>query len=142
MDVLQKSHRWLRPGGLLLDVHPEPEKPTVASVRTNRVVSLGHIDTSSTIGNIHNARAALQSMVEQHLFENERSLVFDFVSHFASVDEWLRHREARRSTSIVDPALIDTAREVLRAEPGSELLVGERELATRFRRSDPVALHI
>jgi hypothetical protein len=120
-------------------VHPKPQKPTVRIASTTGSVHLGHVDTGGVIANIHKTRAALQSMVEQRWFEKESSLVFDFVSHFASVDDWLRHREARRSTSIVPPALIDQARKVLSEEPGGELLVSERELATRFRRRDPFA---
>lgn len=136
MDVLKRIHRWLRPDGLLLDVHPEPEQPRVEAVLVDRgSVHLGRIDTSALMGNIHAARAALALAVEQRWFERERSLVFDFVSHFQTVDEWLHHRQDRRATSIVDPAIIEQARELLSAHPRGELRVSEHVLATRFRRS-------
>ena len=137
MDVLKRIHRWLRPDGLLLDLHPEPEKPSVDIV--SAVLGkehLGTIDNSTLIGNIGSARTALAGMVEAHWFEYERTLVFDFNSHFASVDEWLRHREARRATSIVDPAMIDRARTLMSAQTESELLVSERVQVTLLRRGN------
>jgi transposase len=112
VDVLKRIYRWLRPSGLLLDLHPEPEQPSVDIVLgEGGKVHLGRIDNTALIANIRAARAALASAVEQNLFEQERSLVFDFISHFVSVDEWLRQRQERRATSVVDPAMIDRARE-------------------------------
>jgi hypothetical protein len=123
VDVLKGIHRWLRRDGLLLDVHPEPEPPLVAVTFSGpRDVDLGRIDTSGVIANIHRARAALKSLVEGGWFEEERSTTFDFVSHFASVDDWLRHRTERRSSSLVDPAIIDRARELFTAPTARELL--------------------
>ncbi|HYW86235.1 MAG TPA: hypothetical protein VFB50_00585 [Chloroflexota bacterium] len=135
MDVLQRIHRWLRRGGLLLDLHPEPEQPPVeVTLDGIRNVYLGLIDTTALIGNIHGARAALRSVVEAGWFERERAVVFDFVSHFPGVDEWLQHREKRRSSSVVDRAIIVSARSALSAVTSGDLQVSERVLATRFKR--------
>ena len=126
----------VRPDGLLLDLHPEPEKPSVDIVLAQRQQHLGWIDNSALIVNIHSARTALAGMLEAHLFAYEGALVFDVNSHFASVDEWLRHREARRATSIVEPAIIDRARALMSAQTESELLVSERVQATLLRRGN------
>jgi hypothetical protein len=135
VDVLKRIHRWLRRGGLLLDLHPEPEQPVVeVTLDGIRNVYLGRIDTTALIGNIHGARAALQSVVEAGWFERERSVVFDLVSHFPGVDEWLQHREKRRSSSVVDPAIIVSARSILSAVTSGDLQVSERVQATRFKR--------
>jgi hypothetical protein len=120
---------------VLLDLHPEPDKPRVEVVLPHRGnVQLGRIDNSALVGNIHAAREALALLIEQHWFAHERSLVFDFISHFQTVDDWLRHRQDRRSTSIVPPQIIERAGELLSAHPTGELRVSERVLATRFRR--------
>ena len=145
MDVLKRIHRWLRAGGLVLDLQPEPEPPTVEVVEVGRSrVLLGHIDTTATDGNIHRARAAVTSLVEAGYFERECSVVFDFVSHFRGVDEWLRHRQERRSTSVVDPAIVDRARDMLFASPSGQLDVSEHVLATRLKRRatvpEPIAI--
>lgn len=136
MHVLQHIHRWLRPDGVLLDLHPEPEQPVVEAIVGTDHSYLGRIDTTSLVGNIHRARETLRSIVREGWFAVERSAVFDFVSHFPSVDDWLRHREERRSTSIVDPAIVARARELLSESTSGELRVSERLLATRLRRVD------
>jgi hypothetical protein len=130
VHVLEQIHRWLRPGGVLLDIHPEPENPSVSIGRHE----IGWVDNTPRLGSIRSARAALSSVVEQGLFARERAIVFDYRSRFASVDDWLEYRQARRATSSVDPALIDRARQVMSAEPGATLVVSEHVLATRLAR--------
>ncbi len=143
MDALKGIHRWLRPGGVLLDLHPEAEDPRIDVVSGGTsTVQLGRMDSTTLIGNIRAARAALASLVDQRWFERERSVVFDFIFHFATVDEWFRHRQERRESRIVDPELIERAREVLASASQGELLVSEHVLATRLRRSTPRSARI
>ena len=134
MHVLKSIHQWLRPHGVTLDVHPQPEQPVVELMREDDAVYLGLIDNTSLIANIHRARATVESLVGEGWFSAWRSIVFDFRSHFPSVDDWLRYREERRSSSIVDPEIVARARELFSTCPGCELRVSERELATRLDR--------
>jgi hypothetical protein len=134
VHVLRKVHEWLRPDGLLLDLHPEPEFLNVDVVRPRLgSVRIGQIDTTSLISNIHAARATLASLVEAGWFEPQRAVLFDFILVFRSVDQWLRHREERRASSFLDPRIVDHARELLSAADG-EVRVTERVLATRLIR--------
>jgi hypothetical protein len=81
-------HQWLRPDGLVLDLHPQPELIDVEVVLTDgSAVGLGPIDTTSLIANMHTARAALASAEQAGWYQRERSVLFDFASHFATVDE-------------------------------------------------------
>jgi hypothetical protein len=66
-------------------------------------------------------------------FERQQAETFEFLQHFDTVDEWLRHRQARRSTSILAAQIVDRARKLLAASPG-EVRVYERVLATVLRR--------
>src|SRR5262249_19287317 len=66
-------------------------------------------------------------------FRSERSLLFDFSSCFSSVDQWLRHREDRRVTSVLAPDIVARARQFLAAS-GGEVCVTERIQATRLAR--------
>ncbi len=63
MDALRKVHRSLRPGGLLLDVHPQP-KPSPIEVRTYaRRTDLGQLEYSPDfIRTISSADEALASL--------------------------------------------------------------------------------
>jgi hypothetical protein len=135
VDVLHRAHQWLRPDGLVLDLHPEPEFIDVEVVLTHgSAVALGQIDTTSLIANIHTARAALVSAEQGGWYRRERSVLIDFASHFSTVDEWLQYRAERRSTSVLDPAIVARARELL-SGTGHEVRVTERILATRLRRT-------
>ena len=134
MHVLTKVNQWLRPDGVLLDLHPEPEHPTIDfHLPDSNIVPLGQLDMTSLISNIRAARAALGSLVEAGWFRSERSLVFDFSSCFSSVDQWLRHREDRRATSVLAPDIVARARQFLAAS-GGEVCVTERIQATRLAR--------
>jgi hypothetical protein len=122
---------------LLLDLHPEPEHFNVDVVPTGgTTVHVGQQDTTSLSTNIRAARAALTSLVDAGWFRPERSMLFDFVSRFSSVDQWLRHREEQRSTSVLAPEMVLHARELLAPGVG-ELCVRERILATRLIRGAP-----
>ena len=136
MDVLKNTHRWLRSGGVLFDLHAEPEQPVVEAITSGGPVYLGRIDNSRTVGNIHSARASLKSVVDDGWFTVERSVVFDFVQRFPDVDTWLRYREDRRATSIVTPEIVARARELFSSQAAFELRTGEHMQATRLRRLD------
>ncbi len=132
MHVLKKVHRWLRSDGLLLDLHPEPEHFKIdVHLADTSVFPLGQLDMTELISNIHAARAVLASLIDAGWFRPERSLLFDFASCFSSVDQWLRHREERRSTSVLAPEMVARARELLSAG-GGEVCVTERIQATRL----------
>jgi hypothetical protein len=85
------------------------------------------------ISSIHAARRARASLIDAGWFRTEWSLLFDFASCFSSVDQWLRHREERRATSVLAPESVARARELLSASLG-EVCVAERILAARFAR--------
>jgi hypothetical protein len=139
VDALQRIHIWLRPAGLLLDLHPEPDNPEVEVGLTGTgSTRLGGVDSTALIANIRAARAAVASAVERQWFAQEGTLTFDFISHFTNVDEWLAHREERRSTSQLKPAIVERARELLSLNRGAELLIRERVLATRLRQGLPL----
>ena len=135
MHVLKRIHHWLRPDGVLLDLHPEPEPPLVAVIVSGlQKQALGTIDNAAVIANIHCAREALKSVIDAGWFALDRTVVFDFLLHFPTVDDWLRHRQERRATSVVDQLIIERARELLSTSAGAELVVSERMRASRLVR--------
>jgi hypothetical protein len=137
VHALRKVHAWMRTDGLLLDLHPEPEHFNVDVVLPRAtLVHVGQLDTTALSANIRAARAALTALLAAGWFRPERSMLFDFVSRFSSVDQWLRHREEQRCTSVVAPEIVLRARDLLTAA-GGELRVAERVLATRLTRGVP-----
>jgi hypothetical protein len=79
-----------------------------------------------------NARAALSAAVADGLFRCERQTVFDFLYHFATVDEFLAYVGAHFTSLMLGEALIAQARAALGAA-GGELVIRERVSAARLR---------
>ena len=82
-------HRSLRPGGLLLDVHPQPQ-PSPIEIRTGAgTTDLGQLeDSPGLIGTMSNADEALASLDRDGTFRNEREEEFLLLHHFESLTEW------------------------------------------------------
>jgi hypothetical protein len=134
VHVLKRIHRWLRPRGRVLDIHPEPE-PASVDVRTPiGIENVGPFERPALDEKIRAARTALSRMVVAGHFVPQRSVIFEVVSYHANVDAWLEYRARRNSTSPVDPALLDRAREMMIRLGGEELRVHERIRASRYGR--------
>jgi hypothetical protein len=136
VNVLHRVHRWLRPGGRVLDIHPEPEDARVEVRNGKSLTFVGPYQRPAIYQNVHAARAALGGMVGEGLFARERSVRFEVLYHFGSLDEWLAYRVERGTATEVDPALVARGRDVLAEMPG-ELLIREQMRATRYRRRQP-----
>jgi hypothetical protein len=136
VHVLPKVHRWLHPGGRVLDIHPEPEDARVEVRDGDRLTFVGPYARPAIYANIHRTRDTLAGLVGEGLFARERSLVFEVLYHFDSVDAWLAYRVERGTSTEVDPALFARAREVL-ADTSGELLIREQMRATRYRQRHP-----
>jgi hypothetical protein len=133
VHALENVHRALRPGGLLLDVRPEPGDAVVEVVSAGRAARIGVVEESERGDRIRRARAALTRIVRRGWLVRERAVRFRFVSHADTVDDWLAHREEKGATSVLDPALVEQARALLAGGAGP-LRLRERATATRYRR--------
>jgi hypothetical protein len=136
VHVLHRIHRWLRPVGRVLDIHPEPQDARVEVRDGDRLTFVGPFTRPAIYQNIHAARDALAATVAEGLFIRERSIGFEVLAHFDTVDAWLAYRAERGASTEVDPALVARAREML-AEASRELLIREQIRATRYRRRNP-----
>ena len=135
VDALRKVHRSLRPDGLLLDVHPQPQ-PSSIEVRTGAgTTDLGQLEYSpGFIRTISNADGALASLERAGTFRNEREVEFMLLRHFESLAEW-REYMAKEVQYYVSPDA--TASEAISrglATAGSELVIREWARASRFGR--------
>jgi hypothetical protein len=136
VHVLRRVHRWLRPGGRVVDIHPRPEAASVEVAANGSLVRVGLFDRPIIYDHIRAARATLEELVHAGLYAAERSINFEVLYHFDSVDAWLAYRAERGSSAVVPPDLQEHARAVL-AETSGELLIREGMRATRYRRRSP-----
>ncbi len=135
VDALRKVHRSLRPGGLLLDVHPQP-KPSPIEVRTGAgTTDLGQLEYSpGFIGTMSNADEALASLDRDGTFRNEREVEFLLLHHFDSMAEWQDYMAKEAQYYLPpDAAMLETIAGGL-ASAGAELILSEWVRASRFRR--------
>jgi SAM-dependent methyltransferase len=91
VHALKRIHRSLRPDGVLLDLHPQPDRPRIEIWQDGRVELLGHIDYEQDIADILNARARLDQVEKDGWYVTYRRMVFELVSHFTSVEDWQTH---------------------------------------------------
>lgn len=110
-----------------------PRHPIVEVHRDGVATVLGPLDDRIGIREIDHARAALDSVIAEGLFEVEDRRWFDMREYFPSVQGYLDYRATRAPTSVIPDALMERMREETRA-PGSELVLLERTRATRLRR--------
>lgn len=130
--ALERIHRSLRPDGLLLDVHPQPQKILIEVWQETRSRVVATLDQEDDIRDIRLARARMRTVLGRRLFVTERRRNFDMLQHHPSVDHWLRWR-ARRGRDPLPDHIPAAARNAL-ANGGGELVLRERIRATLLRR--------
>jgi hypothetical protein len=133
VHALKKLHTALRPLGVLLDIHPEPQHADIEIRRAAQTIAVGQVDQTQDIGEITSAQAALDQVVAEGFFALERELTFEYVRHFDSVETWLAYRAQRKSTGIVAAETLAQSRALLAQEPG-ELCVRGRVRAARYHK--------
>ncbi|HEV3472036.1 MAG TPA: hypothetical protein VG408_02360 [Actinomycetota bacterium] len=133
MHVLRQLHKALRPGGLLLDIHPQPQDPRVEIVHPEGSVAVGAIDWTVDSREIRAARKRLALVMRDGLFRLEKRRWLDLRMYHESVAAWLAHREERGQTSPIPEEVLHRARRELRPGEGRVAVI-ERVRASALRR--------
>jgi hypothetical protein len=131
--ALRNIHSALRPGGLLLDIHPEPKHPWLVAQVDAQAIPVGQLDESFRIGTVRSARAALQSVIDEGLFVSEREMTFIFTYYFADVDAWLSHMAGQWASAGIPADMAERASELLATGEG-ELRIPREIHAARLRK--------
>lgn len=132
VHALREIHRSLRPRGVLLDIHPQMQHPSVEVHREGRAIAVGTIDWTEDNREIRGARTRLARLERDGLFRTKRRVRFDMLARFRSVDGWLRYRAERAYSS---PVPADTVRRARREMArGGELVTRTHIRGSRLRR--------
>ena len=135
VHALRQIHRWLRPSGALLDLHPQPKHAGLEVWQNGQVTQLGHTANEEDIADILEARARLHQVEEDGWYTTEDQRVFDMVSHFPTPDDWLEYWEREGYTAVVSPELLDSARDLI-SRRGGEFIVREPIRASLLKPMD------
>lgn len=133
MHALRRIHRSLRPEGVLLDLHPQPESAGVEVWQGDRVDRLGQVDQEEDIREILEARARLDLVEGEGWYVTERRRFFDLLAHFPSAEDWLEYQAREGYTGVVSDELLASARRSL-AGGGGEFVVREPIRASLLKR--------
>jgi len=91
VHALAESRRLLKPGGLLVDIHPLPDPPVLAVDREGRR-AFSEASPSQGAEAYRQADQAIDEAVQRRQFAQEQTTIFDFLTHApsaAALDEYL-----------------------------------------------------
>jgi hypothetical protein len=133
VHALRRIHHSLRPDGVLLDLHPQPEHAGVEVWQEGRVERLGHIVQEEDIRDILEARDRLDLVEGEGWYVTERRRFFDLLSHFQSAADWLEYQAREGYTGVVSEELLASANRLLATGEG-EFVVREPIRASLLKR--------
>jgi SAM-dependent methyltransferase len=123
VNALSQIHRAVRPGGVLLDLHPTRPFATLEAGG----VRLGSIDEREFMRIVEATEAGLATTVRRGLFAPEEALRFDVIERFDTADELVEKVDGWEGVRV--PTRL--ARRVRAGEPPFD--VRERVVLQRFR---------
>ena len=91
-EVLKKSHRSLKPGGLLYSSQPSEQKTRVAVKTDGELVYFLDLEESYFRHFLVLCRSALRRVVDAGLFVVEADVTWPSQTNFQSVNRWLEDR--------------------------------------------------
>jgi hypothetical protein len=135
VHALETVHSLIKPGGLLLDIHPGVEKAWV-EVRVNgKDYFLDVVEETDDYIEYKQANDALAQAGEKGLFSTEETGKFLFVIHAGSMEEMRGFLTDNWKDAILDESLDGKATEYSsKAADSYEVLIREEILITRFKR--------
>ena len=133
MHALRRIHRSLRPEGVLLDLHPQPEHAGLEVWQEGRVERLGQVGQEEDIRDILGARDRLDLVEGEGWYVTARRRFFDLLSHFPSAEDWLEYQEREGYRGVVSEELLASANRLL-ATGNGEFVVREPIRASLLKR--------
>jgi hypothetical protein len=129
VHALEITRGLLKPGGLLIDIHPTGRPPRVEAHVDGEVYPAGHVDETGNFVEYFEASDALKNVTGRGLFELEREGLFTFLLHAPTIKALVDYIAAEWSDSELDEETIERAAEMM-GEPG-EGAGGRREIILR-----------
>jgi hypothetical protein len=135
VHALETVHALIKPGGLLIDIHPGLAKAWV-EVRVNgKDYFLDVVEETDNYIEYQHANQALTEIVKRGLFSTEEAGEFIFMIHAGSMDEMREFLSTSCKDAILNNSLDGKAAEYFsKAAESVEVLIREEVLITRYKR--------
>ncbi len=134
VHALEKIQQLLKPGGLLLDIHPTNEPAAIAVRLREQLIPAGWLRESDDYVEYEWADEALQHVVAQQFFVLERVGTFEFVWHADSMNELRAYLSEEWKDASIDDVSAMRIEELLKLPVrDKEILVSEAIRIARYR---------
>jgi 2-polyprenyl-3-methyl-5-hydroxy-6-metoxy-1,4-benzoquinol methylase len=136
VHALETIHTLIKPGGVLLDIHPRQDKAWVEAQVNGKEYFLDVLEETDDYIEYKQANEALAQVVENGQFAMEETGKFIFIIHADSMEEMRSFLVENWKDAILNKSLDDKAREYFsKAADSFEILIREEILITRYKRT-------
>jgi hypothetical protein len=136
VHALETVHSLIKPGGLLLDIHPGTEKAWIEAQVNGKEYFLDTLEETDDYIEYKQAGDALAQVISQGIFSVEENGNFPFLYHAATIEELRGYLTENWSDAVINESVDGKARDYLNSSVESyEVLVRGKILITRYKRS-------
>jgi len=135
VHALETVHSLIKPGGLLLDIHPGTEKAWLEANVNGKEYFLDTLEETDDYIEYKQAGDALAHVIRQGLFSVEENGKFSFIIHAGTIEELRGFLTENWKDAVLSESVDGKAREYITSSVESyEVLVREEILIARYRR--------
>lgn len=134
VHALEKIARLLKPGGILIDIHPTAE-PSAIEVRIgDRLTLAGWLHETGDYSEYEDADEALARVARNGLFAVERQGTFEFITRADTLADLRKHISEEWEDAFIDDITSARIEELMStAERDKEILLRESARIARLR---------
>jgi hypothetical protein len=134
VHALEKIHRLLSAAGVLIDIHPSAEPPSIQVRVAGEIHDGGWLRESDDYLEYEDADRALQQVIDDGLFVLERQARFSFVTHAPSLRDLQAHLEDEWQDAYIEETTLRLIEDLMRTrERDKEILLRESVRIARLR---------
>lgn len=137
VHALEQTHSLLAKDGVLIDIHPTHEPPTILITTPEKDIILGFLEETDDFIEYIQADHALAAVLRQGLFVADQTDHFNFRIVVDSVPEMIEHLSEEWADAIIPDHIQNRARTLLGDYSGTAKLVIQESISiTRIRLSN------
>ena len=112
VHALEKIHSLLKPGGHLIDIHPNGEPVEFIYLTGGQEHFIGYMQETDDYIEYRQADEALETVATKGLFQAEKTGEFEFRTYADSFDELKSFLDENWSDAVITEAVIASARKL------------------------------
>jgi hypothetical protein len=138
VHALEILHHLLKADGLLIDIHPSSEPPSIYVRHPGGDMPVGRLQETDDFIEYNQANQAMEQAVLRQWFRQEEQSEFIFTIHAGNLEELISFLAAEWKDAILPQ---DTAAKIQafyqESDQEKEIIINEKILIARYRQGDP-----